>query len=50
MEPSAPTPLFVDRAAELASFDRLIEGLSTGLRQHVALIGLRRIGKSLLLD
>ncbi len=50
MASAAPIPLFVNRAAELASFDRIIAGLSTGLRQRVTLLGLRRIGKSLLLD
>ncbi|TAK20250.1 MAG: ATP-binding protein [Chloroflexota bacterium] len=43
-------PLFVDRAAELAHFDRIIDGLGRGIRQHTAILGLRRIGKTLLLD
>lgn len=50
MASDTPLPIFVNRAAELASFDRIIAGQTTGLRQHVAVLGLRRIGKSLLLD
>ncbi|MGI8913244.1 MAG: AAA family ATPase [Chloroflexota bacterium] len=43
-------PLFVDRHAELATFDELLRLLDLGVRRHTALYGLRRIGKSLLLD
>ncbi|MBI3979161.1 MAG: ATP-binding protein [Chloroflexi bacterium] len=43
-------PLFVDRVSELAEFDALLEALALGRRRHVALLGLRRIGKTLLLD
>lgn len=43
-------PLFVDRANELAEFDALLDALALGHRRHVALLGLRRIGKTLLLD
>lgn len=43
-------PLFVDRTTELAEFDALLEALTLGRRRHVALLGLRRIGKTLLLD
>ena len=43
-------PLFVDRARELAEFDVLLEALAQGRRRHLALLGLRRIGKTMLLD
>jgi AAA+ ATPase superfamily predicted ATPase len=43
-------PLFVDRERELAEFDALLAALARGERRHVALLGLRRIGKTLLLD
>jgi hypothetical protein len=43
-------PLFVDRARELAEFDVLLEALAEGRRNHLALLGLRRIGKTMLLD
>jgi hypothetical protein len=42
--------LFVDREAELAVLDELIRLLDQGIRRHTALLGLRRIGKTLLLD
>lgn len=45
-----PEPLFVDRARELAEFDLLLEALARGRRRHLALLGLRRIGKTMLLD
>ena len=43
-------PLFVDRTNELVEFDRVLVDLAMGRRQHLALLGLRRIGKTLLLD
>ena len=43
-------PLFVDREIELAAFDELFRLLNQGTRRHMALLGLRRIGKTLLLD
>jgi hypothetical protein len=43
-------PLFVDRARELAEFDALLEVLAQSRRRHLALLGLRRIGKTMLLD
>ncbi len=43
-------PIFVDRTSELAEFDALLGALAEGRRRHVALLGLRRIGKTLLLD
>lgn len=43
-------PLFVDRAAELAEFDALLADLQRGRRRHLALLGLRRVGKTMLLD
>jgi hypothetical protein len=43
-------PLFVDRQTELAAFDELLRLLPLGVRRHTALLGLRRIGKTLLLD
>jgi hypothetical protein len=43
-------PLFVNRERELAEFDVLLEALASGRRRHLALLGLRRIGKTMLLD
>lgn len=43
-------PLFVDRVNELAEFDALLLALAGSQRRHIALLGLRRIGKTLLLD
>ncbi len=43
-------PLFVDRARELAEFASVLEDTARGRRRHVALLGLRRIGKTVLLD
>lgn len=43
-------PLFVDRVHELAEFDVLLDALGRGRRRHLALLGLRRIGKTTLLD
>lgn len=45
-----PDPLFVNRTHELAEFDAVLRGLSEGYRRHIGLLGLRRIGKTLLLD
>lgn len=46
----APDPLFVDRANELAEFDVILARLAQGIRRHVGLLGLRRIGKTVLVD
>jgi hypothetical protein len=43
-------PLFVDRAPQLDAFDRALADLAVGVRTHLAVLGLRRIGKTLLLD
>lgn len=43
-------PLFVNRARELAEFDALLNALAEGRRNHLALLGLRRVGKTMLLD
>jgi len=43
-------PLFVDRTNELAEFDAVLTALTKGQRRHLALLGRRRIGKTLLLD
>ena len=43
-------PLFVDRERELAEFAALLSDLARGRRRHLALLGLRRIGKTMLLD
>jgi AAA+ ATPase superfamily predicted ATPase len=43
-------PIFVNRTRELAEFDTALTSLSAGVRRHLALLGLRRIGKTLLLD
>ncbi|MCL5959804.1 MAG: AAA family ATPase [Chloroflexi bacterium] len=46
-----PLPgLFVDRTRELEEFDSVLAGLKQGRRRHLALLGLRRIGKTVLLD
>ena len=51
MQPSvAYDPLFVNRVHELVEFDAALAALSGGVRRHIALLGLRRIGKTLLLD
>jgi hypothetical protein len=52
LPPTAPVPepIFVDRRAQLRLFDDLLAALTHGERRHVALLGLRRIGKTLLLD
>lgn len=43
-------PLFVNRARELAEFASVLEDTARGRPRHVALLGLRRIGKTVLLD
>jgi hypothetical protein len=43
-------PVFVDRRTQLQLFDNLLAALAHGERRHIALLGLRRIGKTLLLD
>lgn len=43
-------PLFVDRATEIAALDDVLRLLPRTIRRHTALLGLRRIGKTLLLD
>lgn len=43
-------PLFVNRVRELDEFASLLEDLDRGRRRHLALLGLRRIGKTMLLD
>lgn len=43
-------PLFVDRAIEMAALNEVLRLLPHGIRRHTALLGLRRIGKTLLLD
>ncbi|MBI4316906.1 MAG: ATP-binding protein [Chloroflexi bacterium] len=46
-----PLPgLFVDRTRELEEFDSVLTSLARGRRRHLALLGLRRIGKTVLLD
>ncbi len=46
----APDPLFVNRVGELDEFDALLRDINRDRRRHVALLGLRRIGKTMLLD
>lgn len=41
--------LFTNREYELAQLDHYLQSLQTGTAEHVALFGLRRIGKTLLL-
>ena len=43
-------PVFVDRRTQLLLFDGLLAALARGERRPIALLGLRRIGKTLLLD
>lgn len=43
-------PLFVNRARELDEIARALDQLARGRRRHLALLGLRRIGKTMLLD
>ena len=47
---SAATTIFVNRRAQLALFDELLAALEQGDQRHLALLGLRRIGKTMLLD
>ena len=42
--------IFVNRARELDEFETLLRDLDRGRRRHLALLGLRRIGKTVLLD
>jgi AAA+ ATPase superfamily predicted ATPase len=42
--------LFVNRATELDEFNALLTDLNGGHQRHLALLGLRRIGKTVLLD
>lgn len=46
----ASEPVFVNRRTQLRLFDELLASLAHGERRHVALLGLRRIGKTILLD
>ncbi len=46
----SPDPIFVNRRVQLQLFDDLLVALTRGERRHIALLGLRRIGKTLLLD
>lgn len=43
-------PIFVNRRVQLAYFDEVLSALDQGDRRHTALLGLRRIGKTMLLD
>jgi AAA+ ATPase superfamily predicted ATPase len=43
-------PIFVNRAREMDEFETLLEDLDRGHRRHLALLGLRRIGKTMLFD
>lgn len=47
---SADDLYFVNRGVELAEFDALLADLTRGIRRHLALLGLRRIGKTVLMD
>ncbi len=46
---AGPARASVDRAQELTEFDALFEALAQGRRRHLALLGLRRIGKTMAL-
>ena len=46
----AADPLFVNRVTELEELGIALAGLAEGIRRHVGLLGLRRIGKTVLLD
>ena len=50
IEPLPIEPLFVDRATEFSALDDVLQLLPRAIRRHTALLGLRRIGKTLLLD
>ncbi len=43
-------PLFVDRGRELAESASILDDTARGRRRYVALLGLRRIGKTVLMD
>jgi len=43
-------PIFVNRRLQLRLFDDVLTSLQRGERRHIALLGLRRIGKTILLD
>ncbi|TAK20776.1 MAG: ATP-binding protein [Chloroflexota bacterium] len=43
-------PVFVNRRTELQLFNDVLTALGAGERRHLALLGLRRIGKTILLD
>jgi AAA+ ATPase superfamily predicted ATPase len=47
--PSDQQHLFTNRVKELAELDHYLEKLFTAAAEHVALFGLRRIGKTMLL-
>lgn len=47
---SAVESIFVNRRVQLQLFDEVLTALEHGDRRHVALLGLRRIGKTTLLD
>ncbi|MCL4508819.1 MAG: hypothetical protein M1296_04745 [Chloroflexi bacterium] len=42
--------MFVNRATEIAALDDVLRLLPRAIRRHTALLGLRRIGKTPLLD
>jgi AAA+ ATPase superfamily predicted ATPase len=43
-------PIFVNRRTQLRLLDDVLASLQRGERRHIALLGLRRIGKTILLD
>lgn len=43
-------PIFVNRRTQLHFFDGVLSALDRGERRHISLLGLRRIGKTMLLD
>ena len=43
-------PIFVNRDVEMAQIQHAVDDVGRGVRRHLALLGLRRIGKTLLLD
>lgn len=47
---AAATTVFVNRRVQLALFDETLAALDQGDQRHLALLGLRRIGKTMLLD
>ncbi len=48
--PEIDDPLFVNRRTQLELFADVLAVLAHGERRHVALLGLRRIGKTMLID